>query len=272
MVNSLLPQPPLDFVPARFPQHMFSVAGVLVLAAILYLAIKDWKKTGSPYLVLILLGGVFTVIWEPIIDYQLFVYHGEPADDMLAFTALGRGIPWWVVAAWTEFCGGITALLVLLMSRPGGMTQKLFWGLVGGAAVANLLIEVPMINAGTYVYYGPYQAFQYFGFPFWWADQNMLGPLIGAAILFRARAWFTGPKVLVATLVPVMAYGAGYSAANFPILVAMTSAADPLALHLCAGLTFALALLIIYGVSQFVCSDVKVPTLSSAKKVQPNGT
>jgi hypothetical protein len=269
MSTDLLPQPPLDFISARLPQYIFTVVGLLVISVVLYMALKDWKKTGSPFLLMILFGGVLTVIWEPIMDNQLFVYHGEHAQSMLAFTVMGRSIPWWVVVVWTEFCGGITVLLVWLMSRPVGMTQKLFWTLVGGAAVANLVIEIPMINAGTYIYYGPYQAFQYWGFPFWWVDQNMLGPLIGAAILFRARNWFAGPKVLIAALVPVMAYGAGYSAANFPILVAMNSAADPLTLHLCAALTFGLALLIIYAVSQLVCSNVNADSSSYAKKVAP---
>jgi hypothetical protein len=83
------------------------------------------------------------------------------------------------------------------------------WCGIAVFGVLNVLLEIPMLRAGLYVYYG-YQPFAIGGFPLSWLVINSLGSLFGAVVVVRLAWFFTGARQLLLVLVPFATYMASW--------------------------------------------------------------
>jgi hypothetical protein len=126
-----------------------------------------------------------------------------PVDGVIGYTAFGRAVPVWVVLAYVVFFGGLSYLMALAFKR--GASHRAMWCGIAVFGVLNVLVEIPMLRAGLYLYYG-YQPFAIGGFPVSWLVINSLGSLFGAVLVVRLSWFFTGARQLLLVFVPFAAY------------------------------------------------------------------
>jgi hypothetical protein len=79
------------------------------------------------------------------------------------------------------------------------------WTGIGIFGVLNVLLEIPMLRSGLYVYYGD-QPFTIAGFPISWLVINSLGSLFGAVVITRLAWFFSGARQLLIVFVPFATY------------------------------------------------------------------
>jgi hypothetical protein len=180
---------------------MATVVAAFVVASAYY-----WRRTGSPAFLLVLIGGLFCSFNEAAVDVLGHCYF--PANDgLIAYTTFDRPVPVWVVLAYVAFFGGLTYLQVLWLKS--GASHRAVWIGVGIFWVLNLLLELPILASGLYVYYGD-QPLEVGGFPLIWLVTNSLGSLFAAVVITRLSWFFTGARQFLLVLVPFATYMASW--------------------------------------------------------------
>jgi hypothetical protein len=199
------PIPPL-VMPAS-AQAVATIAVGLVTAASVVAAAVLGRRHRTPLYLVLLLGGALASLNEPVADLLGGCMHPRPGS-WAAFSTFDRPIPWWVVFAYCLFFGAVPLLMVALMR--GGNPRRRFLTGIGVIFAANLLIEVPVLAGGVYVYYGE-QPFKFLGlFPLYWLFINSAGVATIAVVLLRAGHVFRGAGLGWALLLPPAAQILGY--------------------------------------------------------------
>jgi hypothetical protein len=212
-------EPPWDMaIPATVQTVITSILAVVV-AGFVVAALLDWRRSGRPTFLLVLIGGYICSFNEATVDVlgQCFF----PNDGWLGYTAFGRGVPVWVVLAYVIFFGGLSYLMALAFKR--GATRRAMWTGIAIFGVLNVLLEIPMLSAGLYVYYGD-QPFEIGGFPVSWFVINSLGSLFGAVVITRLSWFFTGARQLLLVFVPFATYMSSWVLAMPHFLITNTDA------------------------------------------------
>ena len=194
-------QPPLDMTSAVGAQNTMQYAVGAVMVAMVLGAAWHWSRTGRPTGLLLLVGGLFCSLNEALVDLIGHCYF--PNDYAIAYTAYGRGIPWWVVTAYVAYFGGLTWLNSEFLRT--GPTRQRMWTIIGAVFVLNLILEMPPLANKVYLYYGD-QPFMVGGFPLNWLVINALGSLFAAALVARFATFFTGHRQLLLVAVPYATY------------------------------------------------------------------
>lgn len=186
-------------------QTIITVILAVVVAAFVFAALFYWRRSGSPAFLLMLVGGYICSFNEATVDVLGHCFF--PNDGAIAYSAFGRGVPIWVVLAYIVFFGGLSYAMALAFKR--GATRRVMWSGIGIFGVLNVLLEIPMLSAGLYVYYGN-QPFTIGGFPISWLVINSLGSLFGAVVITRLSWFFTGARQLLLAFVPFATYMASW--------------------------------------------------------------
>ncbi len=194
-------QPPWGMTTPTTPQTIITTILVLVVAGFLVAALADWRRSGSPAFLLMLVGGYVCSFNEATVDVLGHCFF--PLDGVNGYTAFGRPIPIWVILAYVVFFGGLSYVMAFAFKR--GSSHRAMWYGIGIFGVLNLILEIPMLGAGLYVYYGN-QPFTVGGFPVSWLVINGLGSLLGAVVIVRLSWFFTGARQLFLVLVPFATY------------------------------------------------------------------
>jgi hypothetical protein len=194
-------QPPWGMTTPATAQTIITVVLAVVVAAFVAAALIDWRRSGSPAFLLMLVGGYVCSFNEATVDVLGHCFF--PVDGVIAYTAFGRPIPVWVVLAYIVFFGGLSYVMASAFKR--GASHRAMWYGIGIFGVLNVLLEIPMLRAGLYVYYGN-QPFTIGGFPVSWLVINSLGSLFGAVVVVRLSWFFTGARQLLLGLVPFATY------------------------------------------------------------------
>jgi hypothetical protein len=194
--------------------YIWVVAGALAL-----FAVRELIKTRSPLGLVLLAGGALAYFNEPVDDILGLVWHPRIHQDTVLNT-IGP-LPMWGLPTYIIFFGGIP-WLVLRELRKGRFTIKKFWIGVLLTFVADLLIEIPLLQTNLYVYYShgtvPMSIAK---FPLYWLMINTTGPLLCAAILFAVPSYFTGIRKPLLILVPVVADASCSIAVGLPVYSAL---------------------------------------------------
>lgn len=198
-------QPPYDMTTPATPQAVITAILAVVVAGFVVAALRDWKRTGRPAFLLVLAGGAVCSFNESLVDVLGHCYF--PADGVIIHKAFGFPVPLWVVLAYIVFFGGLSYLMALAFQQ--GVSRRTMWTGMAVFWVLNVLLELPMLRSGLYVYYGP-QVFTIGGFPVVWLVINGLGSLFGAVVIVRLSWFFTGARQLVLVLVPFATYMASW--------------------------------------------------------------
>jgi hypothetical protein len=180
-----------------------ALVGVLALVAAAVLG----RRHRTPLYLVVLLGGALASFNEPVADLLGGCIHPQQGA-WVAFSTFDRPIPVWVVIAYGLFFGAVPLVVVALMR--GGNPRQRFLTAVGVIFAANLLIELPILAAGMYVYYGE-QPFKFLGmFPLYWLFINSAGVATIAVVLLRVGSKLRGANLGWALLLPPAAQIGGY--------------------------------------------------------------
>lgn len=203
-LSQVPPIPPL-VMPATAQAVVTAVVGLIAMAA-LVAAVVLGRRHRTPLYLVVLLGGALASIDEPVADLLGGCMHPQ-TGGWTAFSTFDRPIPVWVVLAYGLFFGAVPLILLALMR--GGDARRRFVAGIGVIFAANLLIELPVIGAGMYVYYAE-QPFKVFGFPLYWLFINSAGVATIAVVLVRLGHRFRGARLGWALLLPPAAQIAAY--------------------------------------------------------------
>lgn len=201
-------QPPWGMTTPATAQTIITAILAVVVAGFVAAALADWRRSGSPAFLLMLAGGYLCSFNEATVDVLGHCFF--PADGVNGYTAFGRAVPLWVVLAYVVFFGGLSYVMALAFKR--GASHRAMWCGIAVFGVLNVLLEIPMLRAGLYLYYG-YQPFAVGGFPLSWLVINSLGSLFGAVVLVRLSWFFTGARQLLLVFVPFATYMASWALA-----------------------------------------------------------
>jgi hypothetical protein len=217
-----MPQVPpdqLQHVSDRATADIATVVLGVALALVLAFGLREWRRTGSPVLVLCLLGGAVAMLIEPLWDQmgRLYIYEHGVGSGYVSIA--GRTLPYWLLAPYSIFVGG-TAYMVYRVAS-GGCARAWFYGALGATVALNLLFEIPLTHAHLYVYFGD-QAFAPSDFPASWAFMNLGGVLSGLA-LAKAPRLFRGAGVLLIPPLVTACFAAWEMGIGWPVYVANAS-------------------------------------------------
>ena len=244
------PNAPVDMVVDPTWQWGFGLLHFLVAAWVVYYAARtpvrqrDWRELAFRMTVLFS-GALGAVIFEPAVDRAVNLWYAEIGAWPLSHM-WGIYVPLWVAPVYLWFIGG-GSLVIVDRIRKGGTTRD-YLLIFGGIAVADLLLEVPIIKiAKLYTYYGENQPFfsqDWFPLPLWLIFTNRVFDLVPALLLvvlmsFRSKWVIAG--------IPVLMFGSmyvSYGLVTWPTVAALHNGAGPLVAHLAAVYTIVVATLV----------------------------
>jgi hypothetical protein len=182
----LLPQPPFDTLVD--PQVELWVTVVTLIGALVAagFAVRDWRQSGRPTVLLLLIGGAAMTSIEPFIDTVGGCWF--PRNGWTAFQTYGRPMPIWLICSYLTYFGGGMAVMWRLMRQ--GLSRSQLWALYAGGIASDCLLEMTLLHFQPYLYYGP-QPLMVAKFPLWWAAINTVTPMAAAAILLRYERFLT---------------------------------------------------------------------------------
>lgn len=211
------PSPPSHTTFPETAQNIANVVMAMLVAAFVVYALVELVRGRGPLCLILLGGGAVAYLNEPMLDVLGPLWHPRPNQDV-AIETFGPA-PLWGLGIYIVFFGGGTYVMCRLFQH--GLTLKQFWYGVGGFFVVNLAVELPLLDAGLYQYYG-YQEppMMVGGLPLYWLFVNAGGPLLSATLLLVAPQFFAGAKRVFAVLVPMTVYSGFSMAVSWPVYTA----------------------------------------------------
>jgi hypothetical protein len=241
-----VPAVPELVMPATAQTVATTIVAVLAVAALAAAAVLSrWHRT--PLYLLVLLGGTVASVNEPIADLLGGCIHPQTGGWQV-FSTFDRPIPVWVVLAYGLYLGA-TPLIVVALTR-GPNPRRRFQAAVAVIFASNLLIELPVLAAGMYAYYGD-QPFKVGGFPLYWLFINGAGVAGVAVVLLRFGHLFRGARLGWALLLPPASQVAAYLI-GMPVFSMYNSGAAAPWTWLGAVATILLGTAVLWAVSQLV--------------------
>jgi hypothetical protein len=228
-------------------------AGLLVVlgvGAALSVAAAVWtaRRRSTPVPVLVTVGSLLCVAYEPIGDMMVLAYY--PEDGQVPWVNLfGRGIPLFIGLMYLCYIGPFVLIFDHLRRR--GFTARTWWTLWGGVALAIILIEIAVMHVGSaWIYYGPQRTVL--------ADLPLWTPITYVSFLFAIAAgvhalerWLRpGDRWLIIPAVPALLAGA-HVFTSLPAAAALYSTAERGPILLGALASVAVAVLLAHGLSRF---------------------
>lgn len=244
--------PPMDFPVAEDALRVALLAAAVVLAGSVVWAVRNWRVTGSPLHLLCLCGGLLASFDEAIVDILGKCWF---PPETIAYTAYGRDVPWWVVCCYGIFFGNLPFLFARAFQK--GITKGLFWRSIAAGFAFNALIEMPVLAADVYTYYGNHP-FNVGGFPLWWMFVNTGGALSAGFLIWRFGLPLVERRPALLAAVPLVTgptYLAWSVIVGLPLHTTLNTGAS-LALTTVAGaVTIALCLGAYHLMTEVACSD-----------------
>lgn len=196
------------------------------------------------------LGGVLCNAIEPfwdVLGHLHFNAGNTVVYQAFAQSAFPVNYPLWAVLLYVQF-GGFQCWVFYLMLK-NRASKRTFWTVAGWQVVANMIIEIPLINAHAYQYYGE-QPLRFLGFPLWWVFTNF-GELLGAAVLMLLVKRF-GPKAAASAIFVVPASFAAWEMwTGWPVYAALNLDTAPVLKLMAAVLTAAVAIATLWSFAHF---------------------
>jgi hypothetical protein len=240
---------PRGFHPGRGAEAVVTIAVIIVFLGLFAVALKYARRDGEWVGPLLMLGAVFAVINDPLVEVAGRCYF---ATTMPVFHVMGRQMPLWGPFAYSILFGTETFLIYRLASR-GQLDIRRLRLIIASTFLLDLAIEIPALQTHVYVYYGV-QPFKLAGFPLYWVFINTPAVVIGAAVLQRQRDWFRGARTAAILLVPMLAVPTAFYTAGLPVLFAMNTGWSAPLVWAGAVLTGAVSILIMEFVGGILCS------------------
>jgi hypothetical protein len=204
-----------------FPDHHV-YADIAIWAVALILAVRcamDWRRTGSPLGLVLMAGGAIAYFNEPVDDVLGLVHHPRPGLNIVLDT-IGP-LPMWGLPTYIIFFGAIPFLLLRAIQEKG-FTLRTYWIGLFTTFIADLVIELPLLQTDLYQYYSYGETPMTIArFPLYWLFINTTGPVLCAAILYAVPKYFTGWRSGLLILLPVVTDSACSIAVGLPVYTAL---------------------------------------------------
>jgi hypothetical protein len=195
--------------------------GVIWAVAIGFLVycLRELRRTRSPLALILFAGGAIAYLNEPIDDVLGLVNHPRPGLNTVLETI--GAVPMWGLPTYIVFFGAIPYVFLRAIQKRT-FTLRAFWiGLVV-TWILDLLIEIPLLQANLYQYYGyGHLPMEIARFPLYWLFINTTGPILCATILFALPDYFTGWRAPFVILLPVVTDAACSVAVGLPVYSAI---------------------------------------------------
>ena len=249
MFDNQLPPPPVDMImpPAN---DFFSVATLALLALLTAWTVYQCWRVKSPMYLLILIGGTLCFLQEPIVDHLGAVWYPQHQQGFTVWRAFNVSLPLWVIPGYGLYVGGLAVYLYRKMSV--GMTVKRLWVTYFLIWMVSLVMELPQLQAGTYVYFGDVP-FKIGGFPLTWAMTNATIMMLSAAVLVAYKDFLVGPKLILVPIIVQMANAAAQMANGYPIFLALNSGAGSGTTLVAGCVTIGFCFLMIHMIGLKIC-------------------
>jgi hypothetical protein len=234
-------------MPEGLQTGLLVVLGVTAALAVV-VQVRTALRRSDPVPVLVLLGALLCVVYEPIGDMMVLAYY--PEDGQVTWVKLfGREIPLFIGLMYLCYIGPFVLLFDHLCRR--GFTTRSWWSLWAGAAGAIIAIELAVMQIGAaWIYYGPQRTVV--------ADLPIWTPITYVSFLFAIAAGVHGlsrwlrpvDRWLIVPAVPAFLAGA-HVTTSLPAAAALYSTDDPALILAGALASMAVAALLAHGLSRF---------------------
>lgn len=244
-----LPVPPLDASANVVADFWATIIYVSLSALVLIYGLVYWARTGRPIIPLLMIGGALCSTVEPFVNIVGAVWH-PIVNQVTAYEIMGRPMPWFLVTGYVFYFGALGSLTYLAFDK--GVTVRQFWIWSCVPMAVDWVMEELMLHWNLYYYYGQQPLLILGKLPLWWIPCNSLGQILGISLLVLAKQQLRGwRQLLIPVLIPICD-AVAYSAISLPSWIAVNTPV-PIWFSQLAGIaTWALALLLLYALSQLV--------------------
>jgi hypothetical protein len=237
------PQPPAHAVTPFVPQLELTILCVTGAVLLIAYAIRRWRRTGSPVMLLLIAGATVASLQEAPLDIFVSAYYPH-AHLWTVYETFGRPVPVWAPFAWMALFAGAPYLLADAMRR--GSVRKAAGVGILCLAVVNIVIELPAQATHQYFYYGN-QPLKIGGFPMSMVAVNASTMVAIAVAVYLGEDRLRGRMRLLALVVPGLAVPASTMTTGLPVWSAVGARWPTGLLYVAALATFALSFAAIDG-------------------------
>ncbi|MET0661438.1 MAG: hypothetical protein ABW110_25145 [Steroidobacteraceae bacterium] len=231
---------------------LMGICVVITLAA-LSVAFKEWKRSGTVILFLIVLGGAFANLAEPFVDLLGACWHPIIGQNTL-FEYMGRPMPLWLLFPYIAYFGAQAMTAYYVFSRGASTRTMWLWFLVPVAA--DIILEECLLSFsdGLYTYYGS-QPLLFHVFPIWWSAVNTIGIYLSAVLLTVLTPHLHGWRLAFVPFSTLLCYGATSGLIGLPSIIVINSEFPFWVTQLGGIATFALAALVVHACTRVIAVD-----------------
>ena len=247
-----LPVPPVDAV-SNVHVDMVATAIYLGLSAlVLVFGLNHWRRTGSPIIVLLMVGGALCSAVEPFVNIVGAVWH-PIVNQITAFNIMGRPMPWFIVAGYIFYFGALGSATFLAFQK--GVTTRQYWIWCCVPMVVDIVMEELMLHWNLYYYYGEQPLILIAKLPLWWVPGNSVGQILAVAFIALVKPVQRGWKLLLIPLLVPIWDAVAYAAISLPSWIVVNTPV-PTWLNQMGGLaTCLLAFGVLYALAQILPVD-----------------
>ena len=211
---------PLEPNRALIMPHAWDVGFLIFAGSVMgfYVVYGIWQllRHKEPLMLMLLLGGLFGEMLEPICNVLGMAYHPENGQ-IIGFTTFGRHIPLWLVLCYPWYFGAFSKSIIDADAR-GELTSSRYWKTFGVAVLFAFLIETGPVQYVLWDYYGeqPMALFSRagitHGMPIMWYIVNPTTIIATAAftalVVRHRKGWHRWP-VLVTMPISIVGFHTG---------------------------------------------------------------
>ena len=262
---SSIPQPPSGLEMNATGQTIFTIAVTIPWVVAIVLAVRYWRRSGSPMGLLCLAGGTICILFEPVVDVLGLVLFPRE-NQWVGLETFGRPIPMFMYPVYSWFVGGQAFLVWYLLNK--GMSRQQLWKFWLTVMGINVVLETPGLLMDVYTYYGD-QPFNPWGLPLWWPPVNSTMPIVAGYLVWRMTPKLTGWRMLAVIPMIPMADGMANGAIAWPVWTALNTNLGFAATYPAAVAVFALAALAVWVMGSGLPAAERVETTSPAGAREP---
>lgn len=261
-----------QLVPANAGMGQIIITSVVFLALIVFAIYRKVKHKEST-LLWMMGAGILAFFNEG--NLEVLVHVTQPANGQYPMfwnygmpMPLGLGIGYWGIFTLTSY--------VAYRFLKNGLTIKGFWKLWVGIAISCLIMEIPGVASGAYVYRGE-QLLRIGGYPVYNLWINATGWLFSGILIMVFEPILKGWKRLALSLLPGAAFAMSWGVIEIPIVCALNIHNMPLwSMWVLWFVSFGLSILFTKTLASIFASDSprkwRIPwsTLNSELETEKN--
>ncbi len=252
--------PPIDAVQTSRDNQValwLVVICCVFLVVGLYYAIRDWRRTGLPIAVLLILGGAVTNLAEPFVNIAGDCWYPRVGNfffQSTLFEIMSRNMPFWLIFPYIGYFGVLMMCLYFAFRRGASTRTMWLWFIV--PVLADIVLEECLMGLSDhlYIYYGN-QPLRLHVFPLWWTVPNTMGIYLSAVVMTVFTPLLKKWRVVFALFSTLLCYLAATGLVSVPSIYVINSDYPAWGTQLGGILTFLIAALAVHGCTRLIAAD-----------------